>query len=372
MSDLNSNEAVNKTKDDQTMVPRHRKRLISVVLVGCNIVLLAGIGMAYTTTEQQPVNSVVQTIESVREGGALSAKIVQPSPFDDMVYTLGGLVAAGRLDERSAARLYALTLNAGRDALLATDEKAAIDAMVDMAGTLLEGSDAEVELSAFRQRHNPIGSQSYLERNKVQPPGDAEYNTFVQALSSGDGGDELWAAMAPLGRLVNGAQCEIISGEVTMEQTAVRDAGPEDLLFYAGGKGTPGLAGMWLQLSVTHLDASDEIVRAQTLAEYATRWYDVTISLAAAEFSGEPASQPAAAAWLWWGTTGSKLEGPMKVRPWSDLLLETPKVTTFASADALVRHAAAVGLRSGVDTNKSYTTGTQLGTCGAGIGVVSR
>jgi hypothetical protein len=355
--------------------PRRRTPLI-VALVVLNT-LLAGAVLLTLQTDGRGAATTTSDIAYANRSASDNATEVdllqQVSPFIDAVHTLDMLISDARLDENSAAWVHAHVLSAGQDALIDGGRPAAADAMAGVIEGLMPSTLASEEAAALRQRHRSVGN-SDGDRVAAEQLELADLKGYQRYLGTSPSGQaQAWASMKRLGGELPETRCDSVAIPSSDEQADELAADyarnfsyrTVDLLHFSAPEGTPRLSGMWLQVTADALRGRSDEEIAGLLTDVAVAWYDLTLELST-DNTGLPHS--AAAAGSWYGVVESRLDGPLTLLPWMDLLLETAGEMRFATPAELAGWSAQVDQRLGLVDATTLEAGYTRGYCAARAG----
>jgi len=361
---------------DLTPRPGHLRTPLVVALVVLNGLLSVAVLLTWRTngTDAPTTTAVVSSANGLSPTGSAEIGLLrQVSPFFDVVHTLDILVSDARLDENSAAWLHAHVLSAGRTALNDGGPVSAAGAMAGVIEGLISSTLSRDEAAALRQRHRAVGD-SVGDRVATEQLLLADLNTYERYLgASPDEQPQVWATLT---RLTKGPavasvddRCETPPfpsfGEMASDYARFPPYQSVDVLHLKAPEGTPRLSGMWLQVTVDALRGRSDEAVADVLTDVAVAWYDHTLELSA---DNSIVSYPAVAAGSWYGVVEGRLDGPITLLPWSDLLLETAVEMRFADTGGLAGWAAQVDKRLDRVDDMTIEVGFTRGYCAARTG----
>ena len=356
------------------LTPRSPRRLtplvvalvvVNALLAGAVLLTLQTNGRGAAVTTSDLSNAIGSSSDNATEADLLQ----QVSPFVDAVHTLDLLVSHARLDENSAAWVHAHVFSAGRAALSDGGRPAAADAMAMVIEGLLSSTLARDEAAALRQRHRAVGDSSG-DRFASEQLKLADLKSYERYLGTAPSGQaEAWASMERLGGEHSETRCDSAvvpsSDEVTADYARNFSYRTVDQLHFSAPEGTPRLSGMWLQVTADALDGRSDEEIAGLLTDVAVAWYDLTLELST---DNSRLSHSAAAAGSWYGVVEGRLDGPLTLLPWMDLLLETAGEMRFGSPAELAGWSARVDKRLEVVDDPTIEAGFTRGYCAARAG----
>ena len=361
---------------DLTPRPGHLRTPLVVALVVLNALLSVSVLFTWRTDgpDAPTTTAAVSSANGLSPTGSAEIGLLrQVSPFFDAVHTLDILVSDARLDENSAAWLHAHVLSAGRTALSDGGRVSAAGAMAGVIEGLISSTLSRDEAAALRQRHRAVGD-SVGDRVATEQLLLADLNTYERYLgASPDEQQQVWATLTRLTKGPASAsiddRCETPAttspGEMAADYARLPFYQSVDVLHLKAPEGTPRLSGMWLQVTVDALRGRSDEAVADLLTDVAVAWYDHTLELSA---DNSFVSYPAAAAGSWYGVVEGRLDGPITLLPWSDLLLETAVEMRFADTGGLAGWAAQVDKRLDRVDDMTIEVGFTRGYCAARTG----